>query len=612
MKAKIGQAVKMFFGNSSLEMVYLEAIANALDANATHIDIYIQADGYNHPKTLTISIKDNGEGFTDIRFNKFCNLFDVDDVAHKGLGRLVYLCYFETITIDSFYENRYLRTFKFTDRFDSSSVIKDVGEHKSGTTLAMSGYFLTKIKRYEYIQPQYLKKRILEEFYSRLYRLKQTGQEEISISITSKVNDVETVEIVSTNDMPTLTKVEIDANIGLFDKMYLHYYIKEVKDINDSHIITAISVDDRNRKLDIIAKENTPVGYEMVFLLYSDYFTGKVDAARQVLTISETDLGKIKQTFRKTIINILNSKAPKSLEQSKKVRKSLVNQFPHLSGYFQDDTIGFSSRNDVLKEAQEKFFQAQREILGAKDDLTDRQYKESLDLSARALTEYILFRQINIEKLKKIDKRDAEASIHNIILPMKQQYDKKDWEHDLYRNNAWILDDKFMTYQTILSDKEMSNVIQCITKGEVDEKNDDRPDICLIFSSDPNGANMVDVVIVELKKKGLTIEENMKTVTQLEKRARNLMRFYKNKIQRIWFYGIIEFNDEVELQLTGEYTELYSTGKMYYRETKIAIQKNPDIIVPIGVFIMDLESVINDADARNSTFLQIIKSKFIH
>lgn len=375
MKAKIGQAVKMFFGNSSLEMVYLEAIANALDANATHIDIYIEAKGYNQPKSLKINIKDNGEGFTDVRFNKFCNLFDVDDVAHKGLGRLVYLCYFETITIESFYENHYLRTFKFTERFDSSSDIKEVGEHQSGTTLAMSGYFLTKIKRYEYIQPQYLKKRILEEFYSRLYRLKQTAQEEISISITSKVNDVETIEIISTNDMPTLTKVEIDANIGLFDKMYLHYYIKEVKDINDSHIITAISVDDRNRKLDIIAKENTPTGYEMVFLLYSDYFTGKVDAARQVLTISETDLGKIKQTFRKAIINILNNKAPKSLEQSKEVRKSLVNQFPHLSGYFQDDTIGFSSRNDVLKEAQEKFFQAQREILGAKDDLTDKQYR---------------------------------------------------------------------------------------------------------------------------------------------------------------------------------------------------------------------------------------------
>lgn len=99
---------------------------------------------------------------------------------------------------------------------------------------------------------------------------------------------------------------------------------------------------------------------------------------------------------------------------------------------------------------------------------------------------------------------------------------------------------------------------------------------------------MVDVVIVELKKKGLTIEENMKTVTQLEKRARNLMRFYKNKIQRIWFYGIIEFNEEVELQLTGEYTELYSTGKMYYRETKIAIQKIPISLYQLAFLLWTL------------------------
>lgn len=609
MKAKIGQAVKMFFSNSSLEMVYLEAIANALDANATRIDINIQANSYNSPKTLKIWIKDNGDGFTNARFKKFSNLFDVDDAAHKGLGRLVYLCYFETIAVESYYENCYLRTFKFTDAFDSQSDIKEVGEHESGTLLALSGYILSKFKKHEYIQPVYLKKRILEEFYSRLYRLKQSKQQ-ISIEITSRVNGLETTEVISTDDMPTLTKLEIDSNIGLFDKMYIYYYIKEVEDLKDSHIITAISVDDRNRKLDIVAKENVPIGYDMVFLLYSDYFTGKVDAARQALTISETDLGKIKQTFRLTIINILNENAPKSLAQSKEVRESLVNQFPHLSGYFEEDTIGFSSRNDVLKAAQDKFFQAQREILGAKDDLTQKQYEESLDLSARALTEYILFRQINIEKLKKIDGNDKEASIHNIILPMKQRFEKEAFECDLYRNNAWILDDKYMTYQTILSDIEMSEVVECITSGEIVEQNGDRPDICLIFSSDPKEQRMVDVVIVELKKKGLTLEENMKVITQLEKRARNLMRFYKNKIQRIWFYGIIEFCDEIELQLTGEYTELYSTGKTYYREAKVAIQKNPDIILPIGVFIMDLPSVICDADARNSTFLNIIKSKF--
>ena len=48
MKVKLSQAVKMFFGNSSLEMVYFEAIANALDANATKIDAVVRdADARN-------------------------------------------------------------------------------------------------------------------------------------------------------------------------------------------------------------------------------------------------------------------------------------------------------------------------------------------------------------------------------------------------------------------------------------------------------------------------------------------------------------------------------------------------------------------------------------
>ena len=63
MKVKLGQAVKMFFGNSSLEMVYTEAVANALDAEASEININIWADALNKPNTLEITIKDNGIGF---------------------------------------------------------------------------------------------------------------------------------------------------------------------------------------------------------------------------------------------------------------------------------------------------------------------------------------------------------------------------------------------------------------------------------------------------------------------------------------------------------------------------------------------------------------------
>ena len=90
------------------------------------------------------------------------------------------------------------------------------------------------------------------------------------------------------------------------------------------------------------------------------------------------------------------------------------------------------------------------------------------------------------------------------------------------------------------------------------------------------------------------------------------MEYYNNQIQRIWFYGIIEFNEEVEKELTDDYIKLYSSGKMYYRETTVTISLTPEVKLPIGVFVWDIDAVINDADARNSAFLNLIKSKFIH
>ena len=181
---------------------------------------------------------------------------------------------------------------------------------------------------------------------------------------------------------------------------------------------------------------------------------------------------------------------------------------------------------------------------------------------------------------------------------------------DLYRNNAWLLDDKYMTYETILSEKTMSDLVGIITKGEQKEDDTGIPDISIVFSNDPNKVEKVDVVIVEIKRKGLSDEDNMKVETQIRKRARTLMKLYKNRIQRIWLYGIIEFNASLENLLKDEYKQLYSTGKMYFKPTEVHIQDDPEIRLPIVIFMLDLNSIVNDADARNSTFLRIIKSKF--
>ena len=610
MKVKLSQAVKMFFSTSSLEMVYFEAIANALDAKATEISIKISINAVNQPSTLQIEIADNGVGFTDERYKKFSKLFDVEEDSHKGLGRLVYLCYFESIKVTSFYNKTKKRTFDFSEGFEEEKFeVINVEDQQSGTTFKMTEYTLQKIAKADYILPQKIKQRILEEFYARLFQIKKDGSI-IKINIESTIEKRKSEAIIQNTDITEFTTIELPSLINLFDKFDLYYSIKEV-DAADSSFIAAITVDNRTIKVDLISNENRPIGYEMVFLLYSDFFKGKIDIARQNLTISAQEMRDIQHLFRKEVVSIIESKVPYIKTRNREVKKGLITQYPHLSRYFDTQNIGYVAKNEILKNAQDDFFKEQKEILDA-TSLNEEQFEKSLELSSRALTEYILFRQVTIEKLKNSTDSDSEAELHKLFALMRKdgRFEKTNSVEDIYRNNVWLLDDKFMTYETVLSDREMDELVQIITSEEV-ATDDNRPDIALVFSNNPDRKKPFDVVIVELKKRGISLEENMKVVTQLEKRARKLLAYYNNQIQRMWFYGIIEFNEEVEMQLAGGYTELYSSGKMYYRETEVAIALNPKITVPIGVFIWDLDAVISDAEARNSTFLNLIKSKFI-
>ncbi|WP_300979029.1 ATP-binding protein [Flavobacterium sp.] len=459
MQVKLSQAVKMFFGNSSLEMVFFEAIANALDAEANKITFSITANALNQPESLQIEISDNGKGFTDERYKKFSKLFDVEESSHKGLGRLVYLCYFDEVKVISYYDKVYLREFEFNEEFNEE-IFKSsiVPETESGTTFKMTNYTLQRIAKNEYINANYLKHRILQEFYSRLYHLKDNGQK-VEIKIKTNIDNHKNEVLLLNSDIPQFKTVELESSVNLIDTFYLHYSIKEV-DPAESSLIAAVSVDNRTVKVDIVAEENIPLGYEMVFLLFSDYFNGKVDAARQNLTISKAELKHVQSIFRKKVATIIEENIPKIKQRNTETKNSLVNKYPHLSGYFDDDNVGYIGRNEILKKAQDEFFKAQKELLEA-TNLTDEQFDKALEVSSRALTEYILFRQLTIDKLKKSTNDNSEAELHKLFATTRNEgkFEKTNFVNDLYRNNSWLLDDKYMTYETVLSDREFGELI---------------------------------------------------------------------------------------------------------------------------------------------------------
>jgi len=609
MKVKLSQAVKYFFGSSSLEMIYFEAVANAIDAEATEIKISIHIDNRSNPTTLKISIEDNGIGFTDERYRKFSNLFDVEDASHKGLGRLVYLFYFQEVKVLSYFDRDKKREFSFSDHFDENSQnIQIVDTHPSGTKIEMNGYILQKLGKFDYVHPSYLKQRLLEEFYSWLFKKKE-NETPITITIEGIIEGQKITEILNADDVLELQKIDIDTPIDTVNTLHLYYAIEEAEGAEKS-LISAIAIDNRTVKYEIIADEYIPLGYQMVFLLISDYFIGKVDLSRQNINFPPHEEKRLKDIFRKKVAELIETNIETIAIRNREIKENLVDKFPHLGSYFQNDDIGFITKDDILKKAQNQFFKDQRELLEA-TSLDDDQFEKALEISSKALIEYILFRQVTIDNLKRIDRDNSEAELHKLFATMRTRFDQENRVEDVFRNNAWILDDKYMTYKTVFSDRDMDELISLITADEEGERDQNRIDIALVFSADPNGDHPFDVVIVELKKRGITLEENMKVVTQLEKRARKLMEHYNNKIQRIWYYGIIEFSDEVELALAGEYTELYSSGKMYYRETEVAISLEPKVSLPIGVYIWDIDAVISDAESRNSAFLELIKSKFV-
>ena len=621
MQVNIKQAIRLFFSNPSLDMVFIEAIANSLDADASKISICISIDELGKQETLKITVQDNGVGFTQERYGKFCKLLQVEDSTHKGVGRLVYLYYFDTIEVSSIF-NKQHRTFLYNTSFDeanSNMVLEPIDSQEQRTILNFSNCTLKRLSSYNSILPDSLKRMILEEFLPRFYVYKEEGKE-IEIDIELKIGKVKKNQFIgnrkvtiSLNDLPVLKVEEVNASqIRMFEDMVLQYSIEKKESYVAPFIITALCIDNRAYKLsDIISSDNIPWGYELIFLLKSSIFNGQVDPSRQTLTLRDELLKSVKKIFRTKIANIIQQDIPSFKESNEKTKLSLSKSYPHLLGYFEDEEIGIVSRSKSLEMAQQKFLRDQKTVLEA-EYLDEEKYDKAMDLSSRSLAEYILYREKIISKLETITNKDSEATIHNLILPKRSILKNNHNITTIYNNNLWLLDNKYMTYTTAMSERTMQEIVEEITQGVEQESDSNRPDLAIIFSDNPEDLSCkVDVVIIELKKRGIKLSKTEEVISQLKQRATKLMNYYPNRIQRIWFYGIVEFNDEFKLSLKNEhYTPLFSKDTLYYKENEWYLSLESDIPYKVGTYILSIDAFIKDAKAHNEIFLNILKEGF--
>lgn len=610
MEINLKNAITKFYPNPSLEMVYFEAIANSIDANANKIEIQIQLESITKPETLEIEIIDNGDGFNEENFNKFSTLLENNDKYHKGLGRLVYLQYFNRVEVES-YHRRGSRKFIFDSEFKKISTTEVLENSRTSTKLSFLDYSGKGIRSYGDVVPDLLMERVKLNFYPLLYSRK-LNKEDLTIIISLIVGEpnvdagfVNSQSSINASNLPDLKKFEFEEKrLDLYSDFLVYYQIE--RNHRKTSIITALSVDGRIVNLGLLSSDDIPSGYEMLFIFSSSFFDGKASNTREDVDLDRTTFEQIKSVFKDQIKAILKIEVPEIEKRNEATVKNLNRRFPFLKGYVNENVLGLANQDYLIDEAQKQFFKDQKSILES-DHLTDHQYNEALKLSSRVLAEYIIYRQKIINKLKQIDIKDSENDIHELIVPTKEVLKGERFVEDVYRNNIWLLDDKFMTYSTILSEMEMRQLIPHI---KLDEESTDisRPDIAIVFSKDPTETTkLVDVVIVELKKTGLKLAKKEEVVSQLRQRARKLLEYYPNQIGRIWFYGIVDMHEEFIVSLMeDDYFPVYSEDEVFYKEQKIIVDRSKNIIVPVGLNILSYKALLEDADSRNSTFLKIL------
>ena len=604
-------AIKLFFPNPSLMQVFFEAIANALDASASKISIKIEIQGFTAPETLKITIEDNGNGFTNDSFERFKRLLNPQDSFHKGLGRLVFLNYFSRIAVDSVWgTNR--RTFVFSESFQGENKLESLSSAQpNATTLIFSGFIRERIKSYDDLKPGALKERIIEQFLPTLHDRRRTKRD-FTIKIDLHTEESKTQkeffsseEVITEADLPEFTSVIIkDPLLDVFEGVEMFYWVKA--GMGERNLLTAVNIDGRTIPIRLIQPGSVPPDYSCIFLFSSKLFENTADASRQKLSLPESvPEADLLRVLRREVGKVLADAIPQIAEKNENTKVQFEGQFPHLLGFFEGTTAGLIDRDEALDIAQRRFFKAQKEVLqcGKLDDST---FEKSLELSSRTLTQYILYRDLIIRRLKEMTADNSEADIHNLIVPRYNDFTGSDLVSGIYRNNAWLLDDKFMSFQTILSEARMDTVIKAITLTEEAVGDDGRPDIAMIFSADPAVTAYVDVVVVEIKKKTDDEKDNIFAINQLLDRAQKLVNHCPN-IQRVWYYAVLQVNDVLAGRLRQmKWAPLFSKGKVFYQDFET---RRPDgVIVPTPTFVLSFDAIIGDAECRNHTFLEILKS----
>jgi hypothetical protein len=603
MKVTTKSVLKKLPKNLKLTSVLFEAITNSFQAGATDIKINFKSRLLGQNSLLedttrieSFIIEDNGQGFTDENIKSF-NYYMSDlkeALGCKGMGRFTYLTICEKVKVNSFNNNKNI-SFDF-DRNTDEVVMKTNNEPLIRKTILE----FIDIKNDRTISTDLImeKKEIINHFISTfMFRVKNSKPE---LTIRLCTDDIE-IEVIKSEEYG---KDFEEFQFEIKGEKFNIFYKKSGASIKGFYCADERSVEKDG--LNITFK--TGNGYGLLYFVTSNYFDRNVNDTRNSFSIKEENNGlyddkidwkminqilfmKIDEICTKIGINI-NEKVVKNREAS-------IEAAPYLVAYIKQ-SINMSTASEIIKEAKDRFSK-DKEYIRDKRNMNNEDYSERLYTSTHAeLAEYMFDREKIILDIKKdidnSDKKSNETIIHKKIMPPKTSNNIYESYKD---NHLWLFDERFMIYTYAYSDMTINKIL-----GLDDKDKNVRPDICIFTKSKED---IQDIIIIELKGSDATGEKNAAGLNEINKYTKKIKDYFEENSRevRIWSYLITSLSDTAKDDLNnmeGIHKAYTPKGEMFYiYNSKLNATTH----------IYSLETMVEDAMARNQLFLDILKGRVI-
>lgn len=552
-------------------------------------------------KTIhSITITDNGLGFNESNFESFETPFTKinKEFGCKGIGRFTVLAAFKSLRICSNYKEKGIwkyREFIF-DVDNEVNIIKyeDSTNEEYKTTVELLDCFNPAIKDKTAKSIEEISKDIMQQCL--IYYL---GGNLPQISIFDEEDNK--LEII--NDLFNQVSKEREREFELGEQSFKAYVLKTPKKGNRTNHYVSYCANSRvvgqqksiskfNSLFSYPLEQNSKLYFLDVYVV-SEYLNKKVYNVRNGFAIpNEKDLfdnhpdlisfqeieekltkileeeyePHVKDTQARSlneVKNYITNNAPryKSLLNNPEVLKTIP---PNLSDDKKEEflyKISFNARKTVEKKLQDFIDNKnvnEESIQQIKNDIKD---KISFDIDS--LADYMTRRKAIIDLFDKFLEADnngkykLEEDIHNLIFPMGLTNDEVSYES----HNLWLLDERFLTYKFIGSDKSITSISQKKSSKEPDiiclQENPQMFDNPIGFGDKSNG-ELNSLVIFEFKRPGETAHQ-------------------KNKGDYRW-----EFSDLIEPYF-DEF--LYSSDKKNYKGKQVIVKDNTP---KFGYIIVDV------------------------